>query len=148
MSITAAGNRINRFVWAAALAFAMLFFPVSEQSRQLPHSVAVSGEYGSAKTALLSSSMQTIFQFMELTRETRGETASETFRRENRESSRFARLLFLGFFAILLCLLQTALLPAVCKAFPFLNSFIHSRRIILRYIERQDGVKIPSVRRE
>lgn len=120
----------------------MFFYPVSIEFRQLPGNIPMEGSFTSSQETFLSSAAGTIFQFMEIAREARGTVSTDVSKNEIRGSRLAVQLSFL-FLLVALYSSPRVIFPSREHCFfPFQNNFIHSRRIILRFIERQDGSKI------
>ncbi len=121
------------------LVFSMLVFPVSVSLNQLPE-YSLCSEGLKAREASLSVAHM-VFQYLELSREAGGSRSSDTVKKASGEKRTDVRLSVL-LLAVLRNCIRIPAFPTVGRRFPFHNSFIHSRRIILRYQQRQDGVTI------
>lgn len=123
------------------LVFSMLIFPVSGNLSQLPD-YNLCGEGGLETRGTSMSAAHSVFQYLEMSEEAGGNRTAETVKKASAENRADARLSALLLMAVLLICIRIAATHTGERRFPFHNTFIHSRRIILRYQKRQDGVKI------
>lgn len=126
---------------ALLLVVSMLLFPLGGSLRELPdYTFRETGSCGQAGTSLTASSV--IFQFMELSKEAGGVKTADTVKKASEDSRVAPWLAILFLLAALSECLRLLPLFRRERAFPFSNGYICSRRVILRYLERQDGIKI------
>lgn len=108
---------------------------------QLLEHTQATGSGSSPQQTFLFSTSGTFSGFMEIAREVGGVTGTDISNNDER-GTRMSFHFFVHFLLAALYITRMIIPSGNHRFFPFQNNIIHSRSIILCFIERQDGSKI------
>ena len=131
--------------------FILLLFTVSlcvfmlgDQLKTIPQNCTASEDVASAASVPLVSTCEISFQSVEAAAEADAVHGTGTLNNQQARRSSSAQHLRLLLCALILVAAAIRMLSDITSGFPIQNALIHSRTVVLFYIERQDGMKILS----